>query len=57
MPKTPQDVEEKLGIGRKRGVVPTLVKYGIGLAVLVCAGFVWVSSGNQSDNLQQHAAP
>lgn len=57
MPETPQDVEEKLGIERKHGVVPTLVRYGIRLAVLVGTGFFWVSSGSQGDNLQQHAAP
>lgn len=40
MPETPQDVEEKLAIERKHGVVPTLVKYGIRLAVLVGTGFL-----------------
>jgi hypothetical protein len=50
-------LKKSLKLGLKRGVVPTLVKYGIRLAVLVGACFFWVSSGNQGDNLQQHAAP
>ena len=34
MSETPQDVEENLGFWHKRGPMPTLTKYCIGLAVL-----------------------
>ena len=57
MPETPQDVEEKLGLGRKRGVMSTWAKYGIGLLVLVGVGFFWASSTDQAGDVQYVTAP
>lgn len=57
MPETPQDVEAKLGLNRRRGLLPRLAKYGLGLVVLVGVGLFWVSSGDQTGNVQYVTAP
>ena len=57
MPETPQDVEEKLGLGRERALMPRLAKYGAGLVVLLGAGFFWASSVDQAADVQFVTAP
>ncbi|MDX8354975.1 efflux RND transporter periplasmic adaptor subunit [Cognatiyoonia sp. IB215182] len=57
MSDTPQDVEEKLGIGKQRGAVPRWAKYLIGGAVFVGAAMFWMSSADDARDMQFVTAP
>ena len=57
MSDTPQDVEEKLGIGKQRGAVPQWAKYLIGGAVFVGAAMFWMSSTDDARDMQFVTAP
>ncbi|WP_411891402.1 efflux RND transporter periplasmic adaptor subunit [Yoonia sp. SDW83-1] len=57
MSQTPEDVVARLGLDRKGGLIPTWVKYLIGIVVIAGGVFYWTSAAGPENDVSYVTAP